>query len=353
MTMTRELRLGLFVVVTLLMLVSGVFLIGSRESLFRSTYTVKADFPNVAGLNVGADVRVGGIREGTVRRVNLPAAPGGAVSVMVDLDKATRDIVKKDSVAAIRSEGLLGDKYVEISFGSEGAAQLSDGETIASSPPFDISDLMAKTNQILDSATETARNAQSTTSNLKSVSSKIDQGQGTLGALVNDKTIYEQASAGVTALRENMDAFKHNILVRGFFRNRGYEDSDELTKHELAKLPEGPYLRAFVYDSRQIFDKPDSAKLKNHKTLDEVGRFLEGEKFGLAVVAASAGIKGDTDKDRQLTEAQAMVVRKYLVEQFRMDDTRLKTLGLGKVRTADDGNKTEIIIYPDGLKEGR
>ena len=247
-------------------------MIGSRESLFRSTYRVKADFPNVAGLNVGADVRVGGIREGTVRRVNLPAPPDGAVTVIVDLDKSTRDIVKSDSVAAIRSEGLLGDKYVEISFGSEEAAPLRDGDAIASSPPFDISDLMSKTNQILDSATETVRNAQATTSNLMSVSSKIDQGQGTLGALVNDKTIYEQASAGVASLRENMDAFKHNFLVRGFFRNRGYENSDELTKHELSKLPAGPYERAFVFDSKQIFDKPDSAKLKNQKALDAVGK---------------------------------------------------------------------------------
>jgi hypothetical protein len=80
---------------------------------------------------------------------------------------------------------------------------------------------------------------------------------------------------------------------------------------------------------------------------------LKEEKFGLAVVAASAGLKGDTDKDRQLTEAQSMVVRNYLAEHFRTDDTRIKTIGLGKVQPADEGNKTEIIVYADGLKEGR
>lgn len=347
--MPRELRLGGFIVVTLLILAFGVFLIGGKESLFHPTYGVKADFPNVAGLNVGADVRVGGIREGTVRRINLPAQPGGAVTVIVDLDKETHGIVKKDSVAAIRSEGLVGDKYVEISFGSGEAAPLNDGDAIASSPPFDISDLIAKTNQILDSATETAREAQATTSHLKSVTSKIDQGQGTLGELINDKTIYQQASAGVTALQEDMEALKHNFLVRGFFRKRGYEDSAELTKHELFKLPRGPYMRVFVYDSKQIFGKPDSAKLKNHKALNEVGSFLERERFGLAVVAASTGMKGDTDKDHQLTEAQSMVVRNYLAEHFRLDDTRVKTIGLGK--TADDSNKMEIFVYPNAFQE--
>jgi phospholipid/cholesterol/gamma-HCH transport system substrate-binding protein len=346
--MTREFRLGAFIVVTLLMLAFGVFLIGNRESLFRPTYRVKADFPNAAGLNVGADVRVGGIRKGTVRRVDLPTRSGGSVTVVVDLEKTTRDVVKKDSVAAIRSEGLLGDKYVEISFGTDGAAGLKDGDAIASQPPFDIADLIDKTNQILDSASGTMQKADAMAGNLKSVTAKIDQGQGTLGALVNDKTIYQQASSGITALSEDMEALKHNFLVRGFFRNRGYEDADELAKHEVSKLPQAPYTRMFVYDSKQLFDKPDSAKLKNQKTLNEAGSFLEKDKFGLAVVASSTGMKGDSEKDRQLTEAQSMVVRNYLANNFRLDDTRIKTIGLGK--TEDDSNKTEIIVYPEGRR---
>jgi phospholipid/cholesterol/gamma-HCH transport system substrate-binding protein len=351
--MTRELRLGAFIVVTMLVLATGIFLIGSRESLLHPTYRVKADFPNVAGLNVGADVRVGGIREGTVRRIDLPKHPGEPVTVVAGLEKAAHEIVKKDSIASIRSEGLLGDKYMEISFGSQEAAPLKDGEAIASAPPFDISDLMAKTNQILDSASDTAKNAEATTSNLKSVSSKIDEGQGTLGELVNDKTVYQQASAGATALREDAEALKHNFLTRGFFRNRGYEDSADLTKHEIAKLPQGPALKTFVFDSKQIFDKPDSAKLKNQKALNEVGKFLEDQKFGLAVVTASTSMKGDTEKDRQLTEAQSMVIRNYLAEHFRTDDTRIKTMGFGKTEAGDDSNKTEIIVYADSQKEGR
>lgn len=342
--MTRELRLGAFMVLTLLILAVGVFLIGSRQSLFYPTYRVRADFTNVAGLNVGADVRVGGIREGTVRRINLPVRPDGPVTVIVDLEKATQSIVKKDSVAAIRSEGLLGDKYLEVSFGSDGAAALKDGDVIESSPPFDISDLIAKTNQLLDSAAVTAQKAES-------VTSKIDQGQGTLGALINDKRIYQQASAGMTELQEDMEALKHNFLMRGFFRNRGYEDSAELAKHDVSPLPPGPYMRTFVYDSKQIFDKPDSAKLKNEKALNEVGSFLEKAKFGLAVVVASTGMKGDSDKDRQLTEAQSMVVRNYLADNFRTDDTRIKTIGLGK--TAEDSNKMEIIVYPGNRRESR
>jgi len=240
--MTREYRLGLFIVATLLILGAGVFLIGGKSSWFYGTYRVKAAFPNAAGLlDPGAEVRVGGVHEGTVVGIDLPKHAGENVTVVMNLDNATREVVKKDSVAIIRPEGLLGDKYVEVSFGSKEAESLRGGESIASEPPLDFSDLIKKADQILDSAQATAEDAQATASSVKSIASKIDQGQGTMGALINDKTIYQQASAGVTSLRENMEALKHNILIRGFFKKRGYEDSEELTKHEIPKLPPGPF----------------------------------------------------------------------------------------------------------------
>src|SRR5580658_1730741 len=128
--MSQTFRLGLFIVAALAVLFVGVFLIGSRESLFQSTYLVKAEFQNVAGLADGADVRVGGLHEGTVKYIRLPKQPNGKITVAMDLDKGTRDVVKKDSIAAIKTEGLIGDRYIEISFGSEDAPKLKNGDTI-------------------------------------------------------------------------------------------------------------------------------------------------------------------------------------------------------------------------------
>ena len=68
-------------------------------------------------------MRVGGIRKGSVRSIHLPQQPNGKVVVLMDLSKETQGIVKMDSVAAIKSEGMLGYKYVEISFGSRGSGQ--------------------------------------------------------------------------------------------------------------------------------------------------------------------------------------------------------------------------------------
>src|SRR5580692_3167210 len=108
--MSQTFRLGLFILATLAVLMAGVFLIGSRESLFQSTYRVKAEFQNVAGLADGADVRVGGLHQGTVKHIQLPNHPEGKVIVAMDLDKATRDVLNKGSIAAIKSDGLVGDK---------------------------------------------------------------------------------------------------------------------------------------------------------------------------------------------------------------------------------------------------
>ena len=344
--MSKEFRLGLFVVGTLLILAAGVFLIGSKESLFRSTYRLKAQFQNVSGLIDGADVRVGGIHKGTVRAIQLPKRPDEKLIVVMDLENATRDVIKKDSIASIKSEGLLGDKYVEIAFGSPDVEKARDGDTIDTAPPLDISDLITKTNQILDTAKDTMQN-------VDSISTKVNNGQGTMGALVNDKKIYqqvneatEQAKAGATEFQENMEALKHNFLVRGFFKKRGYQDSEDLTKHQITRLPPEQGARKFEYDGKQIFDKPDTAKLKNEKTLNDAGALLQENKFGLAVVAASTGMKGDADKDKQLSDARAAVVRDYLTKNFKFDDTRLKTLGLGKSPEAGDNGKVEILVYP-------
>jgi phospholipid/cholesterol/gamma-HCH transport system substrate-binding protein len=341
--MSKEFRLGAFIVLTLLIFAVAVFLIGDRELLFKSTYQVKAEFQNVRGLTDGADVRVGGIHKGTVKRIDLPNRPDGKVTVVMDLQKATRDIVKQDSVAKISSEGLLGDKYVEVSFGSLESAKLKGGETLQSEPALEMADLVKKTDQILDSAKDALENVKGAGSNLEAISAKINQGKGTVGAMVNDKTMYQEATAGATSFQENMEAMKHNFLLRGFYRKRGYDDSEELKKHEIAQMPAGTPAKTFVLDPTKVFEKPDTAKLKSPKVLTEVGKYLEENKFALAVVAASAGMKGDTEKERVLTEARSAVVRDYLASNFRFDDTRVKTIGLGKSEENDD--KLEIRIY--------
>src|SRR5580658_1953486 len=374
--MSRAARLGAFIVATLAILVAGIFIIGGKQYLFSSTYQLKAQFDNVEGLDAGGDVRVGGVHSGTVHSIVLPHNPGEKVTVIMDMDKSTHEIIKQDSVASIETEGLLGNQFLAISFGSAGAPGVRDGDTIGSLPPLEMAQLLNKMSGILDSSQQAIHNATQATANLNSISAKIDGGQGTAGALVNDKQLYSnleqttatmnatmlQAKAGVTDFQENMEALKHNFLLRGYFKTRGYEDANELAKNEIERLPQGAPAKEFSYSSKQLFDKQDSAKLKNQKSLKDGGEFLTNNQFGFAVVAVSAGAEGDTQKDLVLTEARAMVVREYLVENFGFDDSQLKTLGLGKQTDAKQPDGTaetkkdaswgtvQILIYPSGTE---
>ncbi len=363
--MSRAARLGAFIVVTLAILAAGVFIIGGKQYLFSSTYQLKAQFDNVVGLDTGGDVRVGGVHSGTVRNIVLPHKPGEKVTVVMDLARSTREIIKKDSVVSIETEGLLGNQFVAISFGSAGTADVREGDTLASRPPLEMSDLFKKTSGILDTSQEAIQNATRATANLDSITAKINEGQGTAGALVNDKQLYTnleatssamhatmvQAQAGATDFKENMEALKHNFLLGGYFKKRGYEDSAELTENEIERLPQGTPIKEFTFQAKQLFDKQDSAKLKNQKSLNAGGEFLANNQFGFAVVVAYAGMAGETQKDLVLTEARAMVVRKYLVENFGFDDSQLKTLGMGKQPGANsdaDWGTVEIFVYPAG-----
>src|SRR5882672_6004922 len=150
--MSKNLRLGLFIFSTLLICGIGVFWIGSQRYLFHSTYQLRAEFKNVSGLIDGAMVRVGGIDKGTVKRIDLPSRPDGKVTVVMDLEHGTRAVIKKDSVATVKSEGLVGDKFVEVTFGSPEAPMVNNGEVIQSEAPLEIADLVKKADRLLDSA---------------------------------------------------------------------------------------------------------------------------------------------------------------------------------------------------------
>jgi outer membrane protein OmpA-like peptidoglycan-associated protein len=157
-----------------------------------------------------------------------------------------------------------------------------------------------------------------------------------------------KAQSGVTDFQENMEALKKNFLLRGYFKNRGYENSADLAKNGITNLPHAEPMKTFTFEAKQLFDNVDTAKPKNQKSLRPAGQFLADNEFGMAVVVVSTSMAGDSQKDVVLTEARAMVVRDYLVENFGFDDAEVKTLGLGKKNGTDAASwgTIDILIYP-------
>jgi len=364
--MSRSARLGAFILATLAILTLGIFIIGGKKYLFTSTYSLKTQFANVAGLETGADVLVGGVHSGTVKSIDLPHGAGTQVTVSLQLDRSTHDIIKQDSVASIQTEGLLGNQYVAVSFGSSDKPEVKDGDTIASVPPLEMAAILDKANGLLASGQEAMKNITQVSEHLNSVSAKIDSGNGTVGALVNDKALYENlnqtassartaaasAQGGIQDFQDNMEALKHNFLLRGYFKNRGYEDSSDLGRDEIESLPQASAVKEFTFEAKDLFDKQDSAKLKGQKALNAAGEYLAANEFGLAVIQISTGTSGNSEDDLKLSQGRALVVFDYIVQHYGFDDTKVKTIAMGKQTSGEPSKQNwgtvKVLVYPVG-----
>ena len=373
--MSRTIRLGAFIFAALLIFSAAIFLIGQKQFLFSPTYRVKANFDNVAGLDEGAPVRAGGVRIGTVNHIRLPNRPTEKVSIEMQLDDSTQAVIRKDSVVAIETEGLLGSKYMEISFGSANGEKLRDGDTLPSRPPLDYADIARKASNTIDSAKAAIDSAKTAidmsktaignltvaTDDVRSITDKINNGQGTIGAFVNDRQTFDninamtgslrevvtEAKTGVVSFQENMEALKHNFLLRGFFKDRGYFDSANLTRYALDRLPSETPSKRFVITDKNLFDKPTTAKLDKEKLLNEAGKYLEANDFGAVIIVAQTGAQGSKEENLKLSQARAAAIRQYLGEHFEIDDTNIRTLGQGESAASEVGKegKVEILIY--------
>ncbi|MGH7262859.1 MAG: MlaD family protein, partial [Candidatus Rokuibacteriota bacterium] len=144
-----QMRTGLFVLVSLGVLIGLSYLLGAQARYFEMKYELAAEFTEVGGLTQGATVRLAGVQIGRVTGVSLPETPGAKVRVALSIARRFGDRIRKDSIARIETQGLLGDKIVEISLGTPAAPPLKPGESIATRDPVEVSRLAGEGVEIL------------------------------------------------------------------------------------------------------------------------------------------------------------------------------------------------------------
>src|SRR6186997_2965026 len=126
-----KVRLGLFVAIGLALFVGAVFIIGKQKNMFNPVFRLTTTFFNVSGLQVGNNVRFSGINVGTVDKINIIS--DSTVMVEMLIRKEVNQFIKSDCEVTIGSEGLIGDKLIIITQGSENAAMARDGQRLLSS----------------------------------------------------------------------------------------------------------------------------------------------------------------------------------------------------------------------------
>lgn len=213
-------KLGIFIFLGSALLVILIFLLGNKDQLFTSTFTINAYFKNTEGLRNGAPVRFGGIDVGAVKGISIVNDTSGRVVVSMRIKDDVKRFIKKDSRASIETEGLVGNKVVMITMGSESSDEISEGGIILSKEPLSFADIIAETQGIMAYTKEM-------TKNLSEIVYKVNEGKGTIGKIINDNQLYDAATNLTRSADVSMTSLTNDMKgVIGLFDElgRGVQD---------------------------------------------------------------------------------------------------------------------------------
>ena len=171
------LRVGLLVLGALLALAAGVFLIGDQNRLFASKNTYFLTSMNVEGLNEGNPVRLNGVTVGLVERIDLPqAADEEELRIEISIEKRYSHRIREDSLARIRTLGLLGDKYIDVTSGSPDRAIIPPEGRIPTQAATNVDKLIASGEDVVD-------NMVAISHSFRNILARVDRGEGFVGEL--------------------------------------------------------------------------------------------------------------------------------------------------------------------------
>lgn len=227
---SRAVVVGLFVLMAGLLFALGLFMIGDRRSLFARDFVIYTEFSRLGGIQNGAIVRVAGADAGEVEEIRVPRNPSEKFRLKLRVLEDLRGLVRTDSVASIQTDGLVGNKFIQIEAGSDAAPQAPDGATIAGSDLYDFSDLLGQAastlkevndmvaevrtalNTALGGVTDTMteanrimgslerelqillRKGDVVVNDLGAIVKDVRAGKGTAGKLVTDTELYDRAN---------------------------------------------------------------------------------------------------------------------------------------------------------------
>ena len=239
----RKIKTGAFVLLSLLLLLIIVFLIGKQKNIFGGTYSVYVHFKNISGLKEGNYVRYAGINVGNVDNISI--VNDTTVAVMLLLQKQIKPYIKQDVTASIGSDGLMGDKLIVISPGSYTSPVVKEGGMLRASNPVDV-------DRIVNNLLKISDNAEALTASLSSVMTKINNGEGSFGRLMNSDKLVRNLESTLSSAQqtvgtvqktasnatETMEAAKHSFLLRGYFRRKERKRIKDSTENALKTAPE-------------------------------------------------------------------------------------------------------------------
>jgi phospholipid/cholesterol/gamma-HCH transport system substrate-binding protein len=431
MVSSKVVGAGAFVIIGVLLFSAALFLIGDRRLLFEDRFELYTEFSKLGQIESGSIVRVAGMNAGEVTEVQVPSSPEGKFRVKMEVREDLHQLVRTDSIASAQTEGLVGGIFVSIAVGSGAAPQVPEGGTIPGREPFSMADLLVQASETIARVNMTveqlsgdlettideikvatrdahqlftditpqikslAENGSRISTDTQQMIASVRAGEGTIGKLLNDDTLYVRAreiadetksimanvrqvsdeargaisdfrskdgpAQGLFAemrvtlthareatadLADNMEAMKHNFLLRGFFNQRGYFDLNAISpaqyrggvlengKRKAMRIwlsspvlfEQGPSGEVLTADGRARIDSAMTTYLRHVPSNPIV---VEGY--------AQEGMVGD---QYRVSRQRAGMVREYLIGRYGLMPQNTGFIGLGSEgQGSPSGNK--------------
>lgn len=256
----NRIRVGAFISGGVLIFILLIYYIGQKQWLFTPTISVTGYFKDVTGLEIGNKVRFAGFSVGSVDDIAIVSDTSAKVDMIID-KKAVR-FIKKDAIAVIGSEGLMGSKVINIGPGKSKETIHDNGIVKTVSPP-NIDDILAQI-QV------TSQNASYITDDLAAITYSIRNGRGVVGKLLMDSAYAENVGQTITNMKnstkginEIVPAVKHNFLLRGYYKKQQKEadkKQEELKKQEEEKKKDADKKQEDLKKQEQKQKKEDEKK---------------------------------------------------------------------------------------------
>jgi phospholipid/cholesterol/gamma-HCH transport system substrate-binding protein len=230
----NNIKLGIFVTISIALFIAAIYLIGKKQQLFGSTYQISGIFKDVNGLQIGNNVRFCGINVGIIKDIQL--VTDSTAKVDMTIDEKTREFMKKNSKAIIGSDGLMGGKILLIIPGTANDKAIEDNDTIATAQPVNMEDIMFKLKVTSD-------HSAALTEDLAAIVHNVRSGNGTVGKLFMDNAFAGKLDKtlvnikdGAGGFKQNMDAASHSFLLKGYLNKKNRKE--KRAEKKLQKLHE-------------------------------------------------------------------------------------------------------------------
>ena len=188
----RSVIVGVFITLGIILFLVGIFTLGGQQKTFVKSINLTAVFNDVSGLQQGNNVWFSGVKIGTVKKISFFG--NSQVKVLMHIDRKAEEFIRKDAKAKIGSDGLIGNKIIVIYGGTQSVAAIDNDDTLDVQNALSTDDIMAtlqKNNQ----------NLVDITTDFKLVSKRLAEGQGTMGALLTDQTLFKSLQSTVANLQ--------------------------------------------------------------------------------------------------------------------------------------------------------